>query len=262
MRLRDVRSLLAGSGLALVGGLLVACGSAAEPTETWQAAPPEGTRWVGYEQVVVAVPEWWTTGETQCLAPVEDTVYFDNAAVADCDDPADPRTVREVSALAVLDATGGYGELVTRDMRPIGEVAGHEVFEREGCEEWFPGVCRRMFAVPSKGVVFAVTIAEAGDGSYAEIRDSLAILPDDQTTVPLATSHGWTPTWGAEPPVVEALRRTLERAGLRVEVVTAEPPDEDAAGMVADVPTGSLLEVSPGLGSVVHVGATVTLTVA
>ena len=46
-------------------------------------APPDGTRWVGLDRVVVAVPDWWTTGETQCLAPVETTVYFDSAAQAD-----------------------------------------------------------------------------------------------------------------------------------------------------------------------------------
>jgi hypothetical protein len=37
---------------------------------------PEGTRWVGSGRVVVAVPDWWSTGETRCLLPVEDTVYW------------------------------------------------------------------------------------------------------------------------------------------------------------------------------------------
>jgi len=117
-------------------------------------------RWVGSGQVVVAVPDWWTTGETRCLAPVEDTVYFDMAATADCDDAPAPAAVREVSALAVLDADSGYGEMVVREMAPIGEVNGREVVERENCEEWFDGVCRRLFAVPSEGVAFAVTIAK------------------------------------------------------------------------------------------------------
>ena len=71
-------------------------------TRDWWADPPEGSRWVGYDGVVVAVPDWWTTGETQCGAPVEDTVYFDSGAVYDCSDPADPATVQEVSSLAVL----------------------------------------------------------------------------------------------------------------------------------------------------------------
>ena len=217
---------------------------------------------MGYGQLVVAVPEWWTTGETRCLAPVEDTVYFDPAAVADCADGPSPDAVREVSALAVLDGTQGYGERQIRGMRPIGDVDGHEVLELDGCERWFGGVCRRMFAVPSMGVVFAVTIAEDGDGSYEEIRDSLSVLPDSLTTVPLSTADGWTPSWGAQPRTVAALEDAIEEAGLRVELVTAERPKSDSAGLAADLPAGSLLRVRPGLGSVVDVGGAVTITVA
>ena len=102
-------------------------------------APPDGTRWVGMDDVVVAVPDWWTTGETRCNAPVEDTVYFDDAATIDCTDQASTQAVREVSALAILDGSKGYGELVSRDMQPVGEVDGHEVVEAQACEEWFRG---------------------------------------------------------------------------------------------------------------------------
>lgn len=210
-------------------------------------------------RVVVAVTDWWTTGETQCHAPNEDTVYFDPAVTADC---VDEPTVREVSALAVLDATSGYGENEVRTMQPIGEVAGRQVLERETCEGWFDGVCRRLFAVPSEGVVFAVTIAEQGDGNYEEIRDSLRILPENLTTIPLATRDGWTPTWGAEPQVADALVSSLEDAGLHVEVETAERPKDEDAFDYASLPKGSLLDVSPELGSVIDVGGTVTVTVA
>ena len=255
-----VRCLPTLAAVALTA-VISGCGTA-QGEAVWQATPPEDTRWVGLGQVVVAVPEWWTTGETQCLAPVEDTVYFDQAAVADCADAPSAGVVREVSALAVLDGTQGYGELQIRGMRAIGEVGDHEVLEREGCEEWFEGVCRRMFAVPAEGVVFAVTIAEAADGSYEEIRDSLRVLPEDMTTVPLRTADGWTPSWGAEPRAVEALAVALDRAGLRVQIVTADRTGEDSAGLVADLPPGALLDVSPDLGSVIDVGGTVTITVA
>lgn len=254
---RCLRSVLA----VALGAVLAACGTA-QGEDVWQATPPEDTRWVGWGQVVVAVPEWWTTGETRCLTPVEDTVYFDPSAIAECTDAPPAGVVQEVSALAILDGTSGYGELQTRGMRSIGEVAGREVLERKGCEGWFKGVCRRMFAVPSEGVVFAVTIAEAGDGSYQEIRDSLRMLPDSMTTVPLRTADGWTPAWGAEPRAVDALESSLRAAGLRVEIVTAERTGEDAADLVADLPPGTLLEVTPELGSVIDVGGTVTLTVA
>lgn len=252
---------IVGTGVA-VRSLAVDDRTNGDPAESIPA-PPAGTRWVGLGRVVVAVPDWWTTGETRCLAPVEDTVYFDQAAVVDCANAPAPATVREVSALAVLDATSGYGENEVRAMRSVGEVAGREVLEREGCEGWFDGVCRRVFAVPTEGVLFAVTIAEEGDGSYGEIRDSLRILPEGLTTVPLATSDGWTPAWGVEPKVTDSLVNALRRAGLLVEIETAkQPEDGDITAMSANLPAGSLLGTSPELGSVIAVGGTVTVTVA
>jgi hypothetical protein len=254
-----MRSIRALAALALTLAL-TGCGQATGESADSFPAPPDGMRWVGYGRVVVAVPDWWTTGETTCDTPVEDTVYFDHSAVADCADTRATRAVREVSALALLDATGGYGEKEARSMRPLREVDGRKVVEREGCEGWFEGVCRRMFAVPSAGVVFAVTIAEPGDGNYEDIRDSLRVLPEGLTTIPLAIEPGWTPTWGAEPQAVKSLIEVLQKTGLRVDVKTVERSDPDAD--YADLPVGSLLEVSPQLGSVIEDGGTVTVTLA
>lgn len=255
--MRLLIALLALGGTLLLGG----CGNLSGNEDAGVPDPPSGMRWVGSGQVVVAVPEWWTTGETRCSAPVEDTVYFDQAGQARCADAPAPAAVREVSALAVLDAASGYGELLVRDMDPIGEVDGREVVESKGCEEWFEGVCRRLFAVPSEGVVFAVTLAEKSDGDYEAIRDSLHILPETSTTVPLATRDGWTPAWGAEPEVTDALVRQLKDAGLSVETKTAERPSNDDGGDYASLPEGSLLDVRPALGGVIDVGGTVTVTV-
>lgn len=99
-------------------------------------------------------------------------------------------------------------------------------------------------------------------GSYEEIRDSLRVLPDGRTTVPLTTVDGWTPSWGAEPRAVDALREALADAGLRAEVVTAERPGDASLGSPADAPAGSLLRVTPELGSVIEGGGTVTIIVA
>ena len=234
-------------------------GESAVGASTALPAAPEGMRWVGMDDVVVAVPDWWSTGETQCGAPVEDTVYFDAAAVYDCEDPADPATVREVSALAVFDGTCCYGEWKLRTMEPVD---GSPAVDQAQCDDWFEGVCRRLFALPGTDVMFAVTIAEEGDGSYETIRDSVRRLPDGMTTVPLKVSGGWTPTWGAEPEAAQELGQVLERAGLRVDVERVRPDEGRDAGLRADLPRGSLLEVSPSLGSVVEDGATVTVTLA
>lgn len=240
--------------VALVGLLLVACGN-----DSPDAEEPEGTRWVGSGRVVVAVPDWWSTGETQCLQPVEDTVYWDSGAVADCADAPGRSEVREASTLAVLDPDGGYAEQLLTQMEPAGEVDGVEVLELAGCDDWLPGVCRHVVAVPSEHVVLAVTIADEDDGDYDEIRDSLRILPDGQTTVPLDVGME-TPTWGAEPRVAAELARRLEAAGLEVETTVLDPSADDV-GDIADLPEGSLLDVEPALGSVVDEGATVTITV-
>jgi hypothetical protein len=207
----------------------------------WWAHPPEGTRWVGYDAVAVAVPDWWTTGETQCGAPVEDTVYFDSGAIVDCSAPRYDAAADEVSSLAVLRDNGRYGE---------DELDG-------SCQAWFPGVCRRLFAVADSDVIFAVTIDEHGDGDFEEIRASARELPDGVTTVPLEVD-GWTPSWGEDPAVARALVDAIEAAGLEVEVEVADP---DRNGDVADLPRGALLDVEPALGTPIEVGDRVKVTV-
>jgi hypothetical protein len=257
-----MRALIAAG--VLLPLLLTGCGeetdSTAEASSSLPAAP-QGMRWVGMNDVVVAVPDWWTTGETRCGAPLEDTVYFDNTAVYDCADPVSNQEVAEVSSLAVIDASRGTGEYLTREMQVVDDVSGHDVMELEDCNEWFEGVCRRLFAVPDEGVLFAVSIADPEDADYEAIRDSLRILPPGQTTVPLATApDGWTPARGAEPVFVDQIVAKIERAGLHVERQSALPRDDDA-GLSADFPEGTLLDISPPLGSVVEDGATVTVTV-
>ena len=235
------------------------CGDSTTTEESIGSAP-EGTRWVGMNGVVVAVPDWWTTGETRCNTPLKDTVYFDDAATVDCQDPVPESAARQVSALAILHGTSGYGEFKTRDMDEVAEVDGHEVMALGSCERWFPGVCRRLFAVPDEGVVFAVTIADPGDGDYEAIRDSVRVLPDSQTTVPVQAGDWGTPSWGDEPGMVERFARSVHEAGLRAEVVEEEIP-EDSQGMVADMPRGSFLASDPEPGSVIDSGGTVRITV-
>ncbi len=247
--------------LALVLAATSACGEASTTAATVaSSAAPDGTRWVGMNGVVVAVPDWWTTGDTRCATPVEDTVYFDSGAIVDCADPVPDSLAREVSSLAVLDGTRGHGEWKTGEMEPVAEADGHEVVELEKCEKWFEGVCRRLFAVPDEGVVFAVTITDPGDADYRTIRDSVRILPDGQTTVPLRAEDWGTPGWGAEPDHVPRLVRAVREAGLKAEVVEERIP-KDSPGMVADLPAGSYLGSDPELGSVVDEGATVRITV-
>lgn len=231
--------------LWLVALVLPLAACSADGADDWWASPPENSRWVGYDGAVVAVPDWWTTGETQCGAPVEDTVYFDSGAVYDCSIPDYDASVDEVSSLAVLRNDSGR----------------YDGYDLDGeCEEWFEGVCRRLFAVEGTDAIFAVTIDEAGDGDFEVIRDSARTLPDGVTTVPLAIGgpDGWTPAWGAEPDFVGDLVDAIEAAGLEADVETVDP---DPDGDVADLPPGSLLDVEPQLGTPIEDGGTVVVTV-
>jgi len=221
--------------------------------------PPDGTRWVGAGRAVVAVPEFWTTGETQCLTPVANTVFVFTGADVDCLDPPVASIVREVSSLAVLDVTSGYGENLLRSLEPSEPVNGADVLESSKCDEWYPGACRRWFAVPSEGVAFGVTLADDVHGDYATIRKSLRVLPAEITTVPLDNGFGYTPHWSDEPGVVDALVDRLERAGLQADVEQAPLPAHDA--YVVDLPPGRYLDSEPELGSPIERGGTVTLTV-
>ena len=145
-------------------------------------------------------------------------------------------------------------------MQPRAEVDGVEVVERPSCEQWVVGVCRRSFAVPSRGVVLAVTIHAPGDGSYEAVRDSLRLLGPDAVTVPLAAEGRTTPAYGAPPGGADAFVRAVERAGPEVAVEVAERPEDDAAGSWASLPEGSLSEVRPAPGTPVARDGTVGVT--
>lgn len=264
-----------GSVALLLTALLTGCGAlvsdpadpAADPATNPATDPPAGdVRWVGARGVAVAVPDWWTTGETRCLKPVETTVYAESGAMTDCAEP-EPTDAEldEVSSLAVIDLTSGLGQALVARMRPAGEVDGREVLELEGCDPQLPGRCRRVFAVPSEDVAFGVVIADSGDGSHRAIRESLRVLPDGTTTVPIAWDDDlWvTPSYGSPPEVVGRYQRALEAAGLEVRVEVAPLPGEGdvAGGTVSDLPPGSLLGVEPQPGTPVDLGSVVTVTV-
>ncbi|GAB3991124.1 PASTA domain-containing protein [Nocardioides marmoraquaticus] len=246
-----------------LGMLLSGCGSSGGGSS--QEEHDGDVRWVGAGSVAVAVPAWWTTGETRCLKPIETTVYAESGAMTDCADEPTDAELAEVSSLAVIRTDSALGEGLLREMRPAGSVDGREVLELDGCADFWDAVCRRVFAVPSAGVAFGVVIADDADGSFRAVRDSLRVLPDDTTTVP--TTYGRfeeTPGWGAPPGVVEHYARALDAAGLVVERVVAPLPGADdagAGGSIADLPPGSLLDVDPQPGTPVPRGSSVTVTV-
>ena len=90
------------------------------PGVGWPEAPPEGYRWVGDRGVVVAVPNWWTTGDTSCLLPVEDTVYVETGGITDCVSNSPNGTHLQVSSLAVIATGRAHGERIVDDLPQTG----------------------------------------------------------------------------------------------------------------------------------------------
>ena len=152
--------------------LVVACSGegASAPAPPGAGAPaPERHRWVGAGGVVVAVPDWWTTGDTECLLPVEDTVYVETGAMTDCAFTVPPTTPTEVSSLAVVDTGSAHGSRLLEDLSVDGEVGGEPVLSGRECGWLAPRVCRTVLAV---GLLHrANPVPEArGDAMNAMIR--------------------------------------------------------------------------------------------
>ncbi len=225
-------------------------------------AAPEGYRWVGDRGVVVAVPDWWTTGDTECLLPVEDTVYVETGAMTDCAASVPPTTPADVSSLAVVDTGSAHGSLLLDALSPDGDVDGEPLLVGEHCGWLGEGVCRTVLAVPSRGVAFAVHVSDPGDVDLTVVRDSLRVQPDGWTTVPLALRSGHTPVWGDRPATTRSYAALLRRAGLAVRVEPAPPPDPSSTSSGVVLARGSLLGIEPGPGSPVEEGGSVVLTVA
>ena len=204
---------------------------------------PAGARLVGIGQVVVAVPSGWSSNDASCNTPVHDTYFFPYSQ--DCALTSRP----EVASVAIT--SGSFTETGTflGRLDPDGEAGGHEVQASNAVCETIPnGPCRQTFGIADLNAYFTVTIPHDNDqdtlAQIAAIRASLAVLPDDQTTVPFT------------PDSDEAdVTRVLEAAGLSVTVKHSTcPPTADCAAQ-------GVVDINPSVGTAVPAGTTVTVTV-
>jgi len=208
------------------------------------ASPAPGTRLVGIGQVAVAIPTGWADDAASCNTPFEDTAFFPWGQ--DCALATQPPPVSSVAI-----TTGEFAESGTRlfGLEPLGEVADHQVLAGEAtCPVGQGESCRQVFGIPDLDAYFTVTIPEDVEGGAISqidaIRDSLTVLPDDQTTVPFVSTLA---------SVIE-VREALEAAGLSVTVnqQTCPPNASCLSGVVG---------TAPAAGSVVATGSTVTINV-
>ena len=200
-------------------------------------AAPAGFRWVGMNDVVVAVPEGWGTQTEACASPDGDTVHFvgQSSLVMDC---ASIPTYR-VSSLTVAAISSGAIPL-GRKVDLAADVEGLRVLHSgTSCRTSAHGPCRLTFAAPGADVVFQVHYLGPRPRPFvADVLDSVRRLPSDLVTVPFFD-------YGTSVEDVEGL---LSDAGLTAVVQELEGPH---------YATGT----RPPAGTVVPVGEEVVVTV-
>jgi hypothetical protein len=211
---------------------------------------PDGMRLVGMGQVVVAVPERWSTGDTACGIPGRETVYFpsyDADTFVDClapevDQPGGSLAIMSVDSLqgrdlASVNLDEGYGALSDETINGLAVKRGFH-----GCPPQAPfcPYASEVMVVPEAGVVFVVSAADERlnpTNERSAVLDSVRALPDGFTTVPYVAPG--TPRSAAE--------ATLEEAGL----------DPVAASDV----NGPVLDTDPVAGSVLRLDDPVSLDI-
>jgi hypothetical protein len=210
---------------------------ASAPTGASPLAAPRGMRWVGVNDVVVAVPRRWDTVSEPCARPDGDTVVFLGASslVVRC------ATVptRGVSSLTV---TGSYHGVpaVGRRVDIGADLNGvHLLHSPVTCRAGSSRECTLALVVPGSDARFEVRVTGPKARAMVErIRDSVTHLPAGLTTVPLV-EYGMS---------VDKAKEQLADAGL-----VGWSPDVNFPHYA----TGT----NPSPGTVVEVGTEVQLTI-
>ncbi|WP_341924596.1 PASTA domain-containing protein [Nocardioides psychrotolerans] len=217
--------------------------SASPSEQTSVEAPPTGSRWVGMGQAVVAVPESWGTNATRCGTPTRDTVIVDEGVVETCAIayPADTTSVH-------VRPRNGVDRVDT--WTPI-EIDGEQALRSP--DERSRGFGTRYYAasvfLPERDVVFAASSSVSAH-AVDDVLATITIL-DTLVAVPGFSSENY--EFDDQSKARESYVRSLQAAGLRVEVVVDER-------MSSGIP-GFVLSASPVPGTVVEPGSTVTVTV-
>lgn len=150
----------------------------AGPTENDLPAAPSGTRWLGFNGVMVAVPRSWSVNDTRCGQPLSDTVVFhDTGDVRDCLAPGSDRfsLLRAVSLSSPVGSRwrGMEGEAEDIDGVPATRV--------NRCDSSVSPMCNDALIVPSRDAVFLVALP---DDAGAAVLDSARLVPDGYSAVP------------------------------------------------------------------------------
>lgn len=241
--IRRRQRLLRVGGIAAVAALIIGAGALWLPGSSGSAQPatatnettapddsglptaPDGTRWVGFNGVMVAVPEAWSANPPACE---EDTAP---SAMVIGERSLKPCVGLMAFSLAGPAPTNPGDETVDLDGTPAVRDSGYCVYS-------LPGQCEGSLYVPSERAAFTVMALDDMDLIDA-ILDTARLVPDGHTSVPDVS--GLVHDSDVAP--------LMNQADL---VWTPRCPPETTCDM------GHLEATDPATGSVVPVGTTVT----
>ena len=194
--------------------------------------PPEKSRWLGVDDVMIALPESWRVSQDPCPDPRRSGVSF-----------ADERSPRPTCAIRpaggadmTITRTRGHDRFLTLDRRL--RVHGLDVRHTDvRCRPGGPPTCSLTLALPASPVTVSMTYESSRAARVlTSIRDSIRPIPHGLTAVP-PIQYGWP---------VERARGELESAGL-----IGRTPDVAWPHYAAGT--------SPAAGTVLEVGDTVDI---
>lgn len=251
-RRRRTAGLMAVSVLA-VGAVIVGSNLLTSPTTTppvtgptpvpTTAAPvPPAMRLVAFGRAAIAIPADWPTNKSQCGTPQQDTVQIDDPTRALFCMSFRPDGVESVE----LTGSPSIGFRADETVVVDGAEAQRQRTKCEGGQQG-TRVCTGAVGFPSLKVWFY-----AASSTSAEEVDRIL------SRIQILRGRAGVPSyWSVDSPPIGTFARNYEplllAAGLAVQYKQVKSPS---------YPDGTILGVSPAVGTVLPVGSTVTVTVA
>jgi len=182
-----VAALIIGAGALWLPG---SGGTAQPPSATNQTTAPEdftlptaprGTRWVGFNDVMVAVPASWSVNHTRCGQPLSDTVEFDDSGAARaCLIQSSPERsiVRPVALSSPLGSQWKPPPPFWESVKLEGVPASRSP---NLCEERDPRLCA-VLVVPSRDAAFFVGSPDIE--TLSAVLGTAQLIPEGYAAVP------------------------------------------------------------------------------
>ncbi|GAA1111569.1 hypothetical protein GCM10009630_05820 [Kribbella jejuensis] len=205
-------------------------------------SPPIATRLVGIGHAAIAVPTTWGTNQFSCATPTADTVLIDIGVINLCAMPR-PAGVESVQLGRGVPRMFPFHADETLEIDGVPAQR-----QRTTCNDdsWnHVQVCSGAVWIPSRNVWFWAQSSTSADG-VDRILDRIVLVPD-RVAVPLFRTYDSE----GRPLSADAYAAQLTRLGLKPVRRAIKSPNYS---------TGTIQTVSPGSGTMLAPGATVTVT--